>query len=625
MSKHLDRLKDEEATAESAAQKAQAEANKYRPLFNAFRAVREATPAEVGVSGDAFYEKWAELICLAGEQLKRNDLTTWLESRSNAGDAAEALAAEMYQLGAEGKKHALTELLAETFKANIGSRGAINEWLRRRLADELRNWLEQRDEQATPKIDCEELTISAHGFPWLTWKPQGVYGGVGGRLISLAYDAWQLTLALQCDPTLFHDSAADLPLGEGERLTCHALAAYHARAVEDLLNPDRRPFADPARRGLVPATCDRPTKEAFIQLRRSFDAVLSEMGWQRISEERPVPMTAAEAGLLPNLGPTILSELKRAVLALRDAIEANPPSPGPLPSGAVSEAEFWSRPFEVDMISLGKGQHFPILTTDIRRIEGNQSFCCPRASPQLGPNVIGALDHSMRQRGLLRVGQMFVYVGSQDSPSTMCDCAAGTARVTLASCSFSPTDRGFSPSNGPRNFQDVLRLIDNQCRDFEKRPTVFQKMGEEDLRDNILSALNGPFAGAASGETFCGLGKKDIHLQVGEFVFSGECKFWTGPGTIEELATQLSERLTWRESHGLAVVFSKNQDFTAVCESAKDAISKLPSCIGPVREVAANHFVVALTLASDASRTAECHVVLYNLYTQRPSGRSKRA
>jgi hypothetical protein len=66
MSKYLDHLRDIEAAVEKTEQEAEAEATRHQPLFEAFRAVRVATPAELGVTGPAFYREWAERFCRLG-------------------------------------------------------------------------------------------------------------------------------------------------------------------------------------------------------------------------------------------------------------------------------------------------------------------------------------------------------------------------------------------------------------------------------------------------------------------------------------------------------------------------------------------------------------------------------
>ncbi len=123
MSQHLNRLLDIEAAIERTDQAAEVEAARYRPLFQAFRAVREAIPTDLGLTGLAFYREWAERICRAGTELVNAGLSAWLADRSNSGEPTEALAVEIYQLGAEGKK--------------IRNRGAVNAWLRWRLAESL--------------------------------------------------------------------------------------------------------------------------------------------------------------------------------------------------------------------------------------------------------------------------------------------------------------------------------------------------------------------------------------------------------------------------------------------------------------------------------------------------------
>jgi hypothetical protein len=158
MSKGLDRLRDIEAAVEKTEQEAEAEATHHQPLFEAFRAVREATPAELGVTGPAFYREWAERFCRAGTELVAAGLSVWLAGRATTTDPAEALAVEIYQLGAEEKKEAIVRLLTETFhlaktdadnQTKIRSRSAVNAWLRRRLAEKLWDWLSHQPETGT--------------------------------------------------------------------------------------------------------------------------------------------------------------------------------------------------------------------------------------------------------------------------------------------------------------------------------------------------------------------------------------------------------------------------------------------------------------------------------------------
>lgn len=79
----------------------------------------------------------------------------------------------------------------------------------------------------------------------------------------------------------------------------------------------------------------------------------------------------------------------------------------------------------------------------------------------------------------------------------------------------------------PETFSAILGLIDNSCHLFERTPSTFAKMEEEELRNVILSNLNSVYEGDALGEAFSKKGKTDIYLKVEEGgIFIAECKYW---------------------------------------------------------------------------------------------------
>jgi hypothetical protein len=173
-------------------------------------------------------------------------------------------------------------------------------------------------------------------------------------------------------------------------------------------------------------------------------------------------------------------------------------------------------------------------------------------------------------------------------------------------------------------FEAIVEIVDNQCRQFELTPTVFQGMPEEALRDVMLSSLNIVFEGGAGGEVFRVLGKTDIHLRIsrGE-VFIAELKVWAGPASLAEVVGQLLERLTWRDAYGVVIIFSKNVDFGAVLAGIAATLPALPGAVAPsFRKEGANVFVTRFVLPTDASTQVEVHVRAYSLYTARSSGRT---
>lgn len=164
-------------------------------------------------------------------------------------------------------------------------------------------------------------------------------------------------------------------------------------------------------------------------------------------------------------------------------------------------------------------------------------------------------------------------------------------------------------------FNGIMTLIDNQCRQFELTPQSFQQLSEEGLRDVMLSSLNAVYEGTAGGETFQRIGKVDIHLRIAQGeVFVAELKFWDGPGSLKEVVGQVLGRLIWRDSYGVAVVLSRNAEFTEVLKSAQATIPILDGFVaGTLKARAENHFTARFTLPADKGRQVTIHVVVYNL------------
>lgn len=172
-------------------------------------------------------------------------------------------------------------------------------------------------------------------------------------------------------------------------------------------------------------------------------------------------------------------------------------------------------------------------------------------------------------------------------------------------------------------FNAIIELIDNQCRQFERTPASYQLLKEEDLRDVILSSLNAVFEGAATGEAFQGLGKTDIHLRISQGeVFISELKIWDGRATLEEVVKQLLDRLTWRDAYGVAIVISRNANFTGVLQTIEGTLPQLTGFVlGSFHKLSDNAFTARFSLPSDALRQVEIHVRAYNIYTSRRSSR----
>jgi hypothetical protein len=131
-------------------------------------------------------------------------------------------------------------------------------------------------------------------------------------------------------------------------------------------------------------------------------------------------------------------------------------------------------------------------------------------------------------------------------------------------------------------YEEILDIIVAMGRAFERSPTTFARLREEELRDHFLIQLNGTFEGQAGGELFNGAGRTDILVRVADRnVFIGECKFWTGPKAFERAVAQLLSYLVWRDTKAALVLFIRQQDATAVIDRADVVIRAHPNCKRP--------------------------------------------
>jgi hypothetical protein len=161
---------------------------------------------------------------------------------------------------------------------------------------------------------------------------------------------------------------------------------------------------------------------------------------------------------------------------------------------------------------------------------------------------------------------------------------------------------------------DIITLLDNQARSFEQTPKAFKGLGEEDLRDVLLSNLNSVFEGGATGETFSKKGKTDIYLKINKGnILIAECKVWGGKALYEGTIDQLRGYLTWRHNYGIMITFVRIKDFTKILRESQTAIPTHLSYINGFKKIADTHFV-SNHRVDDEEKQVKIHHLFYHLY-----------
>lgn len=177
-------------------------------------------------------------------------------------------------------------------------------------------------------------------------------------------------------------------------------------------------------------------------------------------------------------------------------------------------------------------------------------------------------------------------------------------------------EKGFKPEPTLNDeiYNDILRIIHDVGKQFERLPATYTGKDEEQLRDHILLMLEPNFEGSATGETFNKAGKTDILLRYeGSNVFIAECKFWHGEKAYLATIDQLLGYLTWRDSKAAIVLFVSNKDFSSVLKTVKEVTPKHPNFLRSYGEREETWFRYGVHLQGDQNREVRMAVMLFHI------------
>ncbi|KAB0300693.1 hypothetical protein F2Z80_16335 [Vibrio fortis] len=169
------------------------------------------------------------------------------------------------------------------------------------------------------------------------------------------------------------------------------------------------------------------------------------------------------------------------------------------------------------------------------------------------------------------------------------------------------------PSLDQSVYNDILQMIHDVGKEFERLPSLYAQKEEEHLRDHFLMMLEPNFNGSATGETFNKTGKTDILLRhENTNVFIGECKFWKGQKSFLATISQLLGYLTWRDSKAAVIMFVPNKDFSSAVDVAKSSVNEHENFVKFVNEKDETWFNYEFHLNGDRNRTVKIAIMLYH-------------
>lgn len=164
-------------------------------------------------------------------------------------------------------------------------------------------------------------------------------------------------------------------------------------------------------------------------------------------------------------------------------------------------------------------------------------------------------------------------------------------------------------------YLQILKLINDVGKNFERLPSVYSNKGEEDLRDHIIMTLDPNFEyGSVTGETFNKTGKTDIQLRYNSsVVFIAECKFWTGEKGYLNTIDQLLKYLTWRDTKASIIIFVKQKDFTTILSKVENITNKHSNYLSFISKSDENWFNYRFHLSGDRNREIKLAIQLFHI------------
>jgi hypothetical protein len=178
-------------------------------------------------------------------------------------------------------------------------------------------------------------------------------------------------------------------------------------------------------------------------------------------------------------------------------------------------------------------------------------------------------------------------------------------------------DKGFhpEPTLSTDNYNEIVKIIYDVGKNFERMPSVYTSKGEEDLRDHILLTLDPNFEfGSAAGETFNKKGKTDILLRYdSSVIYIAECKFWKGEKQLLSTIDQLLGYLTWRNSKASVIIFAKNKDFSTVISKITETVSSHSNYLRTLNSKGETWWNYKFHINNDRNRELDLSILAFHL------------
>ncbi len=168
-------------------------------------------------------------------------------------------------------------------------------------------------------------------------------------------------------------------------------------------------------------------------------------------------------------------------------------------------------------------------------------------------------------------------------------------------------------------YKEILQVIHDTGKVFERLPRTYADKDEEALRDHLILQLEPRFDYSTTGETFNKQGKTDILIRHEKSnLFVAECKFWSGAKNHFATIDQVLSYLTWRDSKTAIIYFMNTKEMAAPLKALEESSPQHPCFVRLNEKRQSSWFDYTFHLPNDRDVMIRLNILCFHLPTVKP-------
>lgn len=163
-------------------------------------------------------------------------------------------------------------------------------------------------------------------------------------------------------------------------------------------------------------------------------------------------------------------------------------------------------------------------------------------------------------------------------------------------------------------FLSIIESLRYLSIEMQRKPSNFKLLNEENIRDHLLTYINGAFSGRGNAEAKNNKGKTDILVRtkdgLNEHIF--ELKIWKGIISLKNALEQLKGYLSWHNNHTGLIILCYNKNFSQILQKSEKYLNNHFE-LNERNKKTPNELIINIQHNTDNYKTIECRIMFVNL------------